>query len=94
MRRRWREGSSVLTLLVLVAATTANDSSLFECPKGSYRFTPRTDLSFPSAGLDRTIHQPSLLLPPLQYHSKILSLRCIKLPDDIAPLARCVAGAV
>ena len=53
MRRRWREGSSLLTLLVLVAATTANDSSLFECPKGSYRFTPRTDLSFPSAGQGR-----------------------------------------
>ena len=47
MRRRWRDGSSLLTLLVLVAATTANDSSLFECPKGSYRFTPLTDLSFP-----------------------------------------------
>ena len=68
MRRRWREGSSLLTLLVLVAATTANDSSLFECPKGSYRFTPLTDLSFPSERLDwarlsRTIDQPSLLSP-------------------------------
>ena len=43
MRRRWREGPSlVAALTLLVASTTSNDSTLFECPKGSYRFTPPT----------------------------------------------------
>ena len=41
MRRRWREGPSlVAALTLLVASTTSNDSTLFECPKGSYRFIP------------------------------------------------------
>ena len=94
MRRRWRDGSSLLTLFVLVVATTANDSSLFECPKGSYRFTPLTDRSFPKrgTGLGRAEqNNPSAQSPVSSSISLQDPLRCIKLSEE---LSSCVDGAV
>ena len=69
MRRRWRDGSSLLTLFVLVVATTANDSSLFECPKGSYRFTPPTSDSGPVAPVTASVLLLHTIFPP-KFHGR------------------------
>ena len=70
MRRRWREGPSlVAALTLLVASTTSNDSSLFECPKGSYRFTPPTSERGPVAPVTASVLLLHTIFPP-KFHGR------------------------
>ena len=82
MRRRWADRGLLAILSLLVAPSTSNDSSLFECPKGSYRSTLMTAVA--GCGEDRNTSshrsfteessQPWSVSLRLLYDSKMTSL--------------------